>query len=59
MWLILLTAFLLIFVIALLVYALRNVVVTIEIGARNVKIAWLGLNVHVGERIIEIGKPNE
>ena len=58
MWVTLLT-FSLLFGIALIIYAVRNVNVTIEIGARDVKIAWLGLTVHVGERIIQIGKGSE
>ena len=56
MWWIGLTGFFLLFGLACLVYAIRNVNVTVEIGARDVEIAWLGLTVHVGERIIELGK---
>ena len=55
MWSIVLTALFIICGIVLVLEAASDVHVTIEIGARDVKIAWLGLAVHVGERIIEIG----
>ena len=59
MWSIVLTSFFVICGIVLVLEAASDVNVTIEIGARDVKIAWLGLAVHVGERTIKLGKGNE
>ena len=58
MWLVL-AIVLIISALSCLVYALRQIDVRVEIGARTVTIAWLGLTVHVGERIIELGDVDE